>query len=56
MVYGETYAYAMLLKHCEILNLLPCTNVYERCAIERTHILQEEEEKSLSLHMSMHPK
>jgi hypothetical protein len=52
----EKYAYDMLLKYCEILNLLPCTNVYERSAIESTHILQEEEDKSLSLGMPMHPK
>jgi hypothetical protein len=35
----EKYVYDMLLKHCERLNLLPCTNVYERSAIESTHIL-----------------
>jgi hypothetical protein len=46
----------MLLKHCESLNLLPCTNFYERSAIESIHILQEGEDKSLSLGMPMHPK
>jgi hypothetical protein len=52
---GEKYEYDMLLKHCESLNLLPCTNVYKRIAIESTHILQEEDEKILSLGMSMPP-
>jgi hypothetical protein len=36
---GEKYSYNMLMKHCESLNILPCTNVYERSAIESTHIL-----------------
>jgi hypothetical protein len=52
---GEKYAYDMLLKHCESLNLLPCTNVHERSTIESTHILQEEEDKSLILGIPMHP-
>jgi hypothetical protein len=38
---GEKYAYDMLLKHCESLNLLSYNNVYEESAIESTHILQE---------------
>ena len=53
---GKTYALRMLLKHVESLNLPPITNVYKRSAIENTHILQEEDDKSLSLGMPMHPK
>jgi hypothetical protein len=53
MVDGETYAYEMLLKHCESLNLFPCTNTYKRSVIESTNILQEKDDKSLSLGMSM---
>jgi hypothetical protein len=52
---GEKYAYDMLLKHFESLNLLPCTNVYKRSAIEITNILEEEDDKSLSLGMPMSP-
>jgi hypothetical protein len=55
MVDGETYAYEMPLKHCESLNLFSCTNNYKRSAIESTNILQEEDDKSLSLRMSMPP-
>jgi hypothetical protein len=52
---SETYAYEMLLKHCEGLNLFPCTNSYKRSAIESTNILQEDDDKSLSLGISMPP-
>jgi hypothetical protein len=60
MVDGKTYALDMLWKHCESylerLNLSPCTNVYKRSVIESTSILQEEDDKGLSLGMSVHPK
>jgi hypothetical protein len=60
MIDSKTYALDMLWKHYESyvvkLNPPPCTNVYKRSAIERTHILQEEDDKSLSIWMSMHPK
>jgi hypothetical protein len=46
----------MLLKYVESLNLPPCTNVYKISAIESIHILQEKDDKSLSLGMLMHPK
>jgi hypothetical protein len=52
----KKYVSDMLLKYVESLNLPPCTNVYKRCAIESTHILQEEDDKILSLGMFMHPK
>jgi hypothetical protein len=53
---GKKYAYDMLLKYVESLNLPSCTNVYKRSAIESTHIFQKEDDKSLSLGMLMHPK
>jgi hypothetical protein len=55
MVDGETYALDMLWKHYESLNLPHCTNVYKRSAIESTNILQEEDDKRLSLGMPMPP-
>jgi hypothetical protein len=50
----KNYAYDMLLKHCESLNLLPCTNIYKISVIKSTHILQEDD-KSLSLGMPIPP-
>jgi hypothetical protein len=55
MVDGKTYVFDMRRKYCEILNLPPCTNVYKRSVIESTHMLQEEDDKRLSLGMPMPP-